>query len=477
MATTDPLSIPSSTVDFQQILELFLQRILKYNAWKDVYESNTGTTLAELVAAATVFLNTGMPVAQRETYLLTARRDSSIYGLAATMGTRISRKVSAGAQVVLTRQGSIVEPLQIPEYTAFSIGGKAYFNREPIIFPANVAQITQLSNVRLYEGTLNVRTNFNLDELPGFRRIAIGVQGFTVADSDIRVKVNGKWWTRSTQPIWFNGPGDTIFNDATNGYGDAELVFGDGFTGSYLANTDELEVHYITTTGSLGNGVNPPTDVSCATLSNVKGVTVTPSVGGADEKDAEYYRITAPHLFRGQGKAVTPEDHIAIALDYPLTSDMKLQAQRDFAPYDIRWMNTIRMILLPREGDSFSALEKQAFLAYFRQCSWANLVIDLSVDPIPVIVNIVLNVYIFKTANAQTVKAELVKNIQKLFERKPGVLGRQLTSFDLSKVLVADGIDTVSVVSPTTDVLMPNAWSFAKLGNLVVNIQQTTRGN
>lgn len=469
----DKIQIANNRVDYSALLDSVNQWLQQHGAWKDAAHSRVGSTLTELLAALTAFNSAGVGVAQRENFLATARRPSSIYAATDFLGVRISRKSPARVQVTLTRTDS-ASALQIPPYTSFAIQGKAFFNRHPIVFAAGQSSLTITDQIFLYEGQVNTIKDVQLDDLPGFRKLRLSVPDFMVSDADVEVTVNGQLWTRSDEPLWTHASTDTVFNDRTGADGDAHVIFGNGEHGKYVANTDKVVIRYVLTSGLDAEIPNPPSQVTCS-IPQVKGVTVSPAHGAANQKSPEYYRFMAPYIHRTQQRAVTPVEHVAIALQYPGIADVLVQAQRHVNPADIRWMNVCRLILLPEQGNALTAAEKREFDTWFKKRSWASLELDLTIDPLPVPMDIVVTLFCHSYADMNTVKQQVTEGIQSLFIKHRGIMGRTIAVSDVVKQCRVDGVDYVNVSEPTQDFIPLHPHQFATLGRLVVVTQFSTR--
>lgn len=156
-----PLVLSNVRPDFESILlqlQIYLQGT---NAWQDLQTSSTGETLMEMMAAIGAFNQFGIESAARETTLVTAVRDSSIYAITRMLGVRIHRKYPAGVAVSLTRTDTSVS-YAIPAYTQFEVNGAKYFNRNTLMY----AQGSTSAAERLYYGPVKQfisTTEFRLD--------------------------------------------------------------------------------------------------------------------------------------------------------------------------------------------------------------------------------------------------------------------------------------------------------------------------
>lgn len=143
MSSSVPIQLSTVKPDFASLLlqlQLYLQT---KETWIDLQTSATGETLMEMMSAVGAFNQFGIESALRETSLLHARRDSSIYAITRMLGVRIHRKSPASVGVDLIRTDTSTS-IVIPRFTQFSINGQDYFSRNPLSFARNAANAAEL---------------------------------------------------------------------------------------------------------------------------------------------------------------------------------------------------------------------------------------------------------------------------------------------------------------------------------------------
>lgn len=138
-----PVQLSTVKPDFASLL-LQLQLYLQVKeTWIDLQTSGTGETFMEMMSAVGAFNQFGIESALRETSMLHARRDSSIYAITRMLGVRIQRKSPASVGVDLSRL-DVSTSVVIPKFTQFSINGKDYFCRNPLSFARGSVSATEL---------------------------------------------------------------------------------------------------------------------------------------------------------------------------------------------------------------------------------------------------------------------------------------------------------------------------------------------
>lgn len=474
MATTPstsssaPLTISNSKPDFDSIL-LQLQLFVKARgSWNDLLTQSTGQTLLEAAAAVGAFNQQGVEIAFREAFF-TAVRDSSVYAITSMLGVRLSRKAPAVVSVKLKRTNSSVDV--IPEMSQFTVGGMQFYNRNNIVFNSDTMIVS------LYEGQVKTKV-FQGDTTP-FREVLLGEPNFVVSNIDVKVKVANTTtnqsvpWSKSHDGIWLVGPNETVFQDFTNGSGDVILRFGNGEHGAIPGLGYSIVVDYAVTSGSAGNNGGTGLPVAYPADSSVTGITQNAVAGGADEKSAEFYRAVAPYIFRSKNRAVTSTDYRAIALSYPDVASVIVQTQKDIAPNDLRWMNVVRICVLPDSAEQFNEQQWLNFEKYMLSRVHAAVHLQL-INPTKIKVNITIRVAVTANARPSDVENLVRVNIQTLFARDSEALGRKITQSDLIEAANISGVDYVELVSPKQDLmpLSPLSWFSAENVNITTFITE-----
>ena len=475
-----PLLLSQTKPDFESLV-VQLQLFLNSRAtWSDLLTSSTGETLIEMMAAVGAFNQFAVEVAAREGFLNTAVRESSIYAITRMLGVRINRKNPAGCDVRLNRLGSAALPLLIPKFTQFIVDGSSFFNRQPIFFNAG-ASVSD--TVKLFEGT--VKTQTIAADSTTFREIYLNEPGFVVSNSDVQVELvnnslgSAELWSTIDDGIWTAGPTDAVYYDSTSGLGDTVLAFGDGYSGRLPGVGHNLVVTYVVTTGAVGNNGGSNLEIVCPSLPLIQGVTTSAITGGADEKSPSYYKFIAPHLYKARKRAVTPGDYRAIVSSYPGVSSVTVQAQKDIAPGDLRWMNVVRVCVLPEVGDSFSNSEWDAFEEWFDSKKHAAIQIQ-RYNPTKVTVNIEVMLALNMNAVPEEVVPQVEINIRALFARTFSTLGKRISMFDIMEA-ATDDVDYMQIITPTADLVAldidgkPNPLMYFELGELKVGARYSER--
>lgn len=473
MTTGVPLTLSQTKPDFEAIL-LQLQLFLSSKGtWKDLLTSSTGETLLEMIAATGAFNQFAIESAAREAYLTTAVRDSSIYAISRMLGVRITRKVPAGVDVVLSKAASAAT-LSIPKFTAFDIDGTTFFNRDPIVFSAGATNTT----ARLYEGQVKVQT-FAANSTP-FRELYLNELDFQVSDIDLEVYLTNpttgerELWNNTPEGIWIAEPFDKLYYDSTSGFGDTTLLFGDGNHGKLPSVGHNIEVNYVVTSGAKGNNGTSGLVVVMPSNVGITGLTTSSITGGANEKASSFYKALASNIYRARTRAVNPGDYRAIAASYPGVASVVVRAQKDIAPHDLRWMNVVRICILPQEQEQFTNVEWDDFIEWFSYRAHAAVHVH-KYNPTRISVNISVELALHPTAVLASVLPEVEANIQKLFAKNLYTLGRRVAVSDIHAACMVKNVDYVISITPTSDLVAPDEYTYFSLDNLTIGTKYTER--
>lgn len=471
-----PLKLSNTKPDFEAIvlqLQLFLAQ---KSTWIDMLTSSTGQTLIEMMAAVGTFNQFSIESAAREAFLDTAIRDSSIYAATRMLGVRITRKAPAGVDVVLTRAGDTTNAYVLPRFSQFTIDGRRFFNRVAILFRAGQSDSDPAI---LYEGILKTQTFPANSQV--FREIYMNEPGFVISNYDLDVTIvnpttgEQELWLPTEDGIWTAAANDKVYYDSTSGLGDTILAFGDGYHGALPSIGYDIVVNYVATTGASGNTGGAGLKIVTIDHADIVGVTVSPINGGANEKPSSYYKALAPNLYKARTRAVTPPDYKAISSSYPGVASVTIQAQRDIAPGDLRWMNLVRICILPEFADAFSSSQWTTFLAWFMRREHAAIHIQ-QYDPIKLYADVTLTIAMHPTAIAAEVLTDAENNIRSLFAKDLATLGKRIAVSDITEACkVITGVDYIDIVSPLSDFVCPSALYYYELRDLKISTVYSER--
>lgn len=448
---------PTTVTDVDAAARSFENSLTEQGTWNDMLPTNVGGFIKRIYAGLAVSHQHNILMSARNAFYKTAKRDSAIYAIARGQGIYIERRISAA--LTATLRNNYENTVIVTPYSQHTIDGKKFYNPTQyyVVGGGGVA------NTDLLQGEVRTKT-FDLDLIANtsMYEFLLDEPGFTIT-SDLLVYTtdkntgNIKQWSGTTSGLFEHSPDDLVYFHSTTAKGDVSLMFGDGNYGSQLPKKATLTIRYIYSLGTQANDILPGQRVTYDAYPMVAGETIATSSGGADYKSAAYYRQYGPVMFRSRNKKISAEEIKAAVNGYPGVADCAVLGQRDIAPEDKTWMNTMRICVLPLDSDDWGGANpnpKSATWANFLKWLTPQLHDRLEVqtwNATKVFISVHVNVAIFEWAATQEkeIRTQINENILKLFRKRAGILKRRVSKSDIEKACRVNGVDYIEVISPT----------------------------
>lgn len=440
-----------TVVDFDDAVREIHRELSERGSWIDTLPTSVGETIISMIGGSVAASQHLGIMSMRNAFLGTAVRDSSIYAIVRQQGTHISRRISAATTVRL--KNTYKESVFVPMYSLFDVGGQKYYNTTQLIFTAG-----QEMDVELTQGEVKTQL-FDLDTLSGdFFEFFLGQPNFVVTD-DIFVfttdKVSGttRVWDRADGGLFKFDGDDYVFFESTTAKGDVSFIFGDGEYGARLPRNSVLTVRFVVSQGETANGILSGVRARAVNYPQLNGQSIAPTSGGGNVKSSAYYKTFGPLMFRAREKAISATEIRAIIADYPGVADCAVLGQRDIAPQDRTWMNTMRICILPEQLDSWGGSNPNPKSASWTNfCNWLQPRIHSMIEietcnSTKVLVDVRILVAVFSTADPASIKLKCNEAILRLFQKRPGILKRRLSKSDIRDACKIEGVDYVEVES------------------------------
>lgn len=473
-----------TVVDFEDAVKEIHRELTERGSWIDTLPTNVGETIISMIGGSVAASQHLGIMSMRNAFLSTAVRDSSIYAIVRQQGTHISRRISASTTVRL--KNSYQEALFIPMYSSFDIGGVKYYNSTQLVFTAG-----QEMDIELTQGEVKTQL-YDLDTVaPDFLEFFLNQPDFVVTD-DLFVfttdKVSGttRVWDKADGGLFKFDGDDYVYFGSTTAKGDVSFIFGDGEYGAKLPRNSVLTVRYVVSQGESANGMLAGVRSRSIQYPQLSGQTIAPTTGGANVKSSAYYKRFGPLMFRARDKAISADEIRAKIADYPGVADCCVLGQRDIAPQDRTWMNTMRICILPEQLDSWGGANPNPKSASWTNfCKWLQPQIHAMIEidtcnPVKVMVAVRVLVAVLSTADPDAIKLKCNEAILKLFQKRPGILKRRLSKSDIRDACKIDGVDYVEVESFNGEesIVLTDPTSYVALqGTPVINVVYTEREN
>ena len=413
------------------------------DSWKGIVTSQTGQGLMNMVAAVGAFNQAKIQRKFQDSFPETVVSDRAAYAMAAMQGVRLVRKQPASVQANLLSTGIA---LSIPAYTTFQGAGGFFFNREALFLPADTSVA-----VELHEGQVLRYSMPGIDQ--PYALFVSAEQAYTVSDTDVAILLNDAPMERTTGGVW-TLQNQLGFGDSTLPDGKLMIQFGNSKFGGQPGANDTLYLTYVTTNGADGNSLDClGKGFTAPDYSNLAGRFTSNPTGGSDERPALSYKNVASPNFGTFDSAVTKQQHISTALKFPGVVDVISFAQREVNPSALEWMNVI--LLVPYTSTPWDDSIKADFLAYMQKnCVYApHFILG---TPVPINLDIVLEIYCYNWANSSQAKLNAEAAAQALFVPRIGMLNYDMHLSDITGAAKKSdpGIEYVILKSPTEDVLI-----------------------
>lgn len=483
------MSMLNTYTTHEQFAQDFLARINKSSHWTDAQVSSLTALLADALGDMGVTNSYASLIAAREAFSRLARRNTSILANARYLGVDITRKsVSTVTASVANLSSSKVS---FDKHTPFTIGSTS----------ALLAEVTQ------WEAGEVKNVDFLIGEVFTFSQVISDTYDYMV----VPLQTTNFELTADLR-VWFEHPTGTkieyqrydkclfeayadqqIFLDVTTDSGDVEIQFGGEQWGARPPSGYTMRVQGIKSLGASGNSDSIGLKVQCLSNSQIQGKTITAIIGGSDETPVEYYRNYTPIVGRSRKKLIRRDEWKAAIALYPDVADVVVQGQAEIAPNDREWQGVVRVCVLPRNTSSWGGINPNPTSAQWTKfLNWlAQYCSPLDVqswNPDKLQIDCVIDVALYADApgTRESNQATLEASVLKLFERRPGLLGKRLAVSDIMDRVLYDWtnpdrpvrrpeVDYCNVPSPIQDIIPNSILEYVALRNLRINVTYSER--
>ncbi|MEU1552133.1 baseplate J/gp47 family protein [Streptomyces scabiei] len=439
---------------YRDALLAYAQQLLP--EWTSRSPADFGVVMVELFAYVGDIMSFYQDRIVDESFLATATQRSSVIAIAQQLGYQPHTAIPATGQVAFSPTPGLTSPLTLPAgtqvittYIASLDRPITYETTADVIVPAYTTPVPQVVALVAEGATQGSRTLALYASTSGQPATTVRVedvgssdgtksQVFTLAQAPVLLDtvrvfvddgVGGTEWTR-VDDFLLTRDSDLIFTAATDDQGVTHITFGDGVNGAVPATGLTIAAAYRTGGGSFGN--IPQGSVSDLAEA-VPGIVVagsSPMVGGADEETIDQIRISAPRVFRAQGRAVSATDYADLALTVAGVADARAVVRSASAV-------TIFIIgpnnILPSEG------QRDAVAQYVQARSLSGVVVNV-VNGTLVPVNIGSStlpvlVSVQPRYRRDTVKLAVQQAIQKVFTPPETTFGSRISISHLYRAI------------------------------------------
>ena len=395
-----------TNLDFDQIKQTLKDYIQSSSDFTDYdFEGSNLSTILDVLAYNTYITSYNANMISNEVFIDSATLRENVVALARNIGYVPRSKKSSRADISFFVDISSVSPtpanLTLKAGPVVTTGGT--FNNQSFVFGISedktvsvIDGIASFDNIEVYEGSYlsqsyvySTRNPFQKFILPN---VGVDLDSLVVsvrpsADSSVSTK-----YSRQDE-LFDNVTKSTITKDSNIYFiqeveGEQyEVIFGDGIFGKELQDGNIVEITYIVTNGSDGNGVNSFTfSGSMSYVRNSVEIFVTdgislittplPSSGGESIESVDSIRKFAPQIYATQNRALSANDYEILIPNkiYPETESISVFGGEDLVPPQY---GKVFISIKPRNGDFVPNLIKQNIKRDLKRYAVAGIVPEI----------------------------------------------------------------------------------------------------
>ena len=395
-----------TNLDFDQIKQSLKDYIQSNSDFTDYdFEGSNLSTILDVLAYNTYITSYNANMLSNEVFIDSATLRENVVSLARNIGYIPRSKKSSRTNISFFVDISSVSPtpanLTLKAGPVATTGGR--FNGQSFVFgiPEDITVsvidgIASFDNIEVYEGSYlsqsyvySTRNPFQKFILPN---IGIDLDSLVVT---VRPSIDSSVSTKyARQDELFDSVTKSTINENSNIYfiqeaesEQYEVIFGDGVFGKALEDGNIVEMTYIVTNGSDGNGVNSFTfSGSVSYVRNSVEIFVTngislissslPSSGGESIESIDSIRKYAPQLYATQNRALSANDFEVLIPNkiYPETESISVFGGEELVPPQY---GKVFISIKPRNGDFVPNLIKENIKRDLRRYSVAGIVPEI----------------------------------------------------------------------------------------------------
>ena len=376
-----------TNLDFDQIKTSIKDYLRANTSFTDFdFEGSNFSVLIDTLAYNTYITAFNSNMIVNESFLDSATLRENVVSLARNIGYVPRSKSSAKATVSFSIGTSAAEGQLILKAGLVCVGGvdnTTYTYSVPEDITTNiVSNVASFENVDVFQG-IYLTKQFTVDTSTNQRFI---LNNADIDTSTLVVKVGTREYKQISNIVKVDGASEIYLLQeiADERY---ELLFGDGIIGKKLENGDVIQVSYITTQGSAGNGpsvfsysgtTTDSIDSIVNSTSTVNVTTVSKASGGGDIESIESVKYFAPRTYAAQNRAVTARDYEAIVQTvYPETESVTVIGGEELDPPQF---GKVLISIKPKNGFALSDFKKTELLNDLKQYTVSGInqeIIDL----------------------------------------------------------------------------------------------------
>ena len=469
-----------TSLDFDQIKETLKQYLQSNSNFTDYdFEGSNLSTILDVLAYNTYITSYNANMISNEVFIDSATLRENVVALARNIGYVPRSKKASTATVNFTVEPGITPPPTTitlkkgPVASSNQFGGQSFvFGVTKDVTKPVIDGVASFLDVDIREGTV-VDQKFPYSSNNINQRFILSNAGIDLSTLEVYVRPSATSSLLSSytrQDSLFDAvTGSSITKDSLIYYiqeiedEQYELIFGDGIFGKELSDGNIVEVSYILTNGSDGNGIsNLSFAGKCTYTRNAVENTITsgislvtannPSSGGDEIESVDSVKKFAPQIYSTQNRALTSNDYEILIPNkiYPETESISVYGGEELVPPQY---GKVFISIKPRTGDFVPNAIKENIKRDLRKYSVAGIVpeiLDLKYLYLETDSKVYYNTSL--APNALMVSSTILNNINKL--AASAELNKYGARFKYSKFLKVIDQSHESITSNITTVEM-----------------------
>ncbi len=413
-----------TNLDFIDLREQIKDYLRSNSEFTDFdFEGSNFSTLIDLLAYNSYITSYNTNMAVNEVFLDSATLRENVVSLARNIGYVPRSKRSARSRITfnvdMSQTAARTVKLLAGQVALGSVVNGNYIFSVPddIITPVNNEGIATFDNLGIYEGVY-LRSTFILEDSQPNQRFIL--PNTNIDTTTIRVKVVGdveESYTAFTNILNIN-KNSRIFLIQEVGDEKYEIRFGDNIVGKRPESGSRIEVSYIVTNGTLGNGASNFTFSGILKDNNQLDITSgislpitqSKSENGDEIESIDSIKYLAPRVYASQFRAVTANDYTGlIPFIFPNVDSVITYGGEELDPPEF---GKVFISIKPRNGTFLSAVTKQNILRTLKQYSIAGIspeIVDLSFVYIELDITIYYNLNL--TSSSDSVRTKVLNTL------------------------------------------------------------------
>lgn len=356
------------------------------------FEGSNFSALIDLLAYNSYITSYNTNMVVNEVFLDSATLRENVVSLSRNIGYVPRSKRSAKAKITFTIDMSQTDARTVTLLSgqvalgAVVNGNYIFSIPDDIIVPVNRDGIASFNDLEIYEGVYLTST-FILDSSKSNQKLIL--PNVNIDTTTIRVTVTNQVseiYTAYTNILNID-KNSRIFLIQEIADEKYEIRFGDNIVGKRPEDGSRIEVSYIVTNGSLGNGASNFTFSGIVKDNNLLDVTsgislpitTSKSENGDDIETIDSIKYIAPRVYASQFRAVTSNDYKGLIPSiYSNVDSVTTYGGEELNPPEY---GKVFISIKPRNGTVLSAVTKQNILKSLKQYSIAGIrpvIVDLA---------------------------------------------------------------------------------------------------